>query len=108
MGRLVGILMIVLVGGVGFGLYSAPGWMAAQIAALFGMPPADDRSFVPRLKTVVMEALVKSGARCNGIHRLEAARQDGYDATLTAICMNDTAYNVRFKPTGEIVFQPMR
>ena len=108
MGKLVGILMILLVGGVGFGLYTAPGWMAAQIAATFGMPSADDRSFLPRLKAVVMDGLVKSGAPCNGIHRMETARQDGYDATLTAICMNDAAYNVRFKPTGEMVFQSLR
>lgn len=100
--------MILLVGGVGLGLYTAPGWMAAQIAAVFGMPSADDRSFVPRLKTVVMDALVKSGARCNGIHRMEAVQQDGYDVLLTAVCMNDAAYEVRFRPTGEIVFRPLR
>ena len=39
---------------------------------------------------------------------METARQDGYDATLTAICMNDAAYNVRFKPTGEILIQSLR
>ncbi|KAF0097184.1 MAG: hypothetical protein FD144_5367 [Rhodospirillaceae bacterium] len=108
MGKLVGILMVLLIGLVGLGLYVAPGWMAAQIVAVFGVPPPDDRSLMPRLKTVVMEALVKVGAPCAGVHRIEAPRQVDYDAILRAVCMNGAAYDVRFKPTGEIMLSPNR
>ncbi len=108
MGKLVGLLMVLLMGLVGTGLYVAPGWMAAQIVAVFGVPPPDDRSVMPRLKTVVMEALVKVRAPCTGIHRIESPRQVEYDAVLTAVCLNGPSYGVRFKPTGEIILSPYR
>lgn len=108
MGKLVGMLMVLLIGLVGAGLYAAPGWMAAQIVAVFGVPPPDDRSLMPRLKTVVMEALVKVRAPCTGIHRIESPRRVEYDAVLTAVCMNGASYGVRFKPTGEVILSPIR
>jgi len=108
LGKLVGILMVVLIGLVGVALYAAPGWMAAQIVAVFGVPPPDDRSVLPRLKTVLMEALVKDRAPCTGIHRVEAPRRMEYDVVLTAVCLNGASYGVRFKPTGEIMLSPNR
>ncbi len=108
MGKLVGILMVVLVGLVGVALYAAPGWMAAQLVAVFGVPPPDDRSLMPRLKTVLMEALVKDRAPCSGIHRIESPRQVGYDVVLTAVCLNGASYGVLFKPTGEVTLWPSR
>ena len=108
MGKLVGMLMVLLIGLVGTGLYVAPGWMAAQIVAVFGVPPPDDRSVMPRLKTVVMEALVKERAPCNGIHRIESPRRAEYDAVFTAVCLNGASYGVRFKPTGEVMLSPIR
>lgn len=108
MGKLVGILMVLSIGLVGTGLYAAPGWMAAQLVAVFGVPPPDDRSLMPRLKTVLMEALVKDRAPCTGIHRIESPRQVGYDVVLTAVCLNGASYGVRFKPTGEIILSPNR
>jgi len=74
--------------------------MAAQLVAMFGVPPPDDRSVLPRLKTVVMEALVKDRAPCTGIHRIEAPRQVEYDALLAAVCMNGASYGVRFGAHG--------
>ena len=108
MGKLVGILMVVLVGLVGVALYAAPGWMAAQLVAVFGVPPPDDRSLMPRLKTVLMEALVKDRAPCRGIHRIESPRQVGHDVVLTAVCLNGASYGVLFKPTGEVTLWPSR
>lgn len=108
MGKLVGILMVVLIGLVGLGLYTAPGWMAAQIVTVFGVPPPDDRSLMPRLKTVVMDALVRARASCTGIHRVEAPRRVEYDVVLTAVCLNGPSYGVLFKPTGEIMLSPGR
>jgi hypothetical protein len=102
------MLMVLLIGLVGTGLYVAPGWMAAQIVAVFGVPPPDDRSVLPRLKTVVMEALVKERAPCNGIHRIESPRRAEYDAVFTAVCLNGASYGVRFKPTGEVMLSPIR
>lgn len=100
--------MVLSIGLVGTGLYAAPGWMAAQLVAVFGVPPPDDRSLMPRLKTVLMEALVKDRAPCTGIHRIESPRQVGYDVVLTAVCLNGASYGVRFKPTGEIILSPNR
>ena len=108
MGKLVGILMVLSIGLMGLGLYAAPGWMAAQIVAVFGIPPPDDRSLMPRLKTVLMEALAKDRAPCNGIHRIESPRQVGYDVVLTAVCLNGASYGLLFKPTGEIMLSPGR
>lgn len=108
MGKLVGILMVALIGLVGVALYAAPGWMAAQIVAVFGVPPPDDRSLMPRLKTVLMEALAKDRAPCNGIHRIEAPQQVGYDVVLTAVCLNGASYGLLFKPTGEIMLSRNR
>jgi hypothetical protein len=102
------MLMVLLIGLVGLGLSAAPGWMAAQIVAVFGVPPPDDRSVLPRLKTVLMEALVRDRAPCPGIHRVEAPRRIEYDVVLTAVCLNDASYGVRFKPTGEIMLAPNR
>lgn len=100
--------MVLSIGLVGTGLYAAPGWMAAQLVAVFGVPPPDDRSLMPRLKTVLMEALVKDRAPCTGIHRIESPRQVGYDVVLTAVCLNGASYGVRFKSTGEIILSPNR
>jgi hypothetical protein len=108
LGKLVGMLMVLLIGLVGAGLYAAPGWMAAQIVAVFGVPPPDDRSLLPRLKAVVMEALVKDRAPCTGIHRIESPRRVEYDVVLTTVCLNGASYGVRFKPTGEIMLAPHR
>ena len=108
MGKVVGILMVALIGLVGVALYAAPGWMAAQLVAVFGVPPPDDRSLMPRLKTVLMEALVRDRAPCSGIHRIESPRQVGYDVVLTAVCLNGASYGVQFKPTGEVTFWPSR
>jgi len=108
LGKLVGMLTVLLVGLVGTGLYMAPGWMAAQIVAVFGVPPPDDRSVLPRLKTVVMDALVKDRASCTGIHRVEAPRRVEYDVVLTAVCLNGASYGILFKPTGEIIPSPNR
>lgn len=100
--------MVLAIGLVGLGLYVAPGWMAAQIVTVFGVPPADDRSLMPRLKTVVMEALVGVRASCTGIHRIESPRRVDYDVVLTAVCLNGASYGVLFKPTGEIMLSPSR
>lgn len=108
MGKLVGMLMVLMMGLVGVGLYVAPGWMGAQIVAVFGVPPPDDRSLLPRLKTVVMEAAVKARAPCPGIQRIESPRQVDYDAILTAVCLNGASYAVRFKPSGEVLLSPYR
>jgi hypothetical protein len=100
--------MVLLIGLVGVALYAAPGWMAAQIVTVFGVPPPDDRSLMPRLKTVVMEAMVNQRAPCIGIHRIESPRRVEYDVVLTAVCMNGASYGVQFKPTGEVVLWPSR
>ncbi len=98
--------MILLIGLVGLGLFVAPGWMAAQIVAVFGIPPSGDKALEPRLKAVVMDALSKGHAPCTGVHRIAAARQEGYDAILTAVCMNGASYGIRFKLNGETSFWP--
>lgn len=108
MGKLVGMLMVLVMGLVGVGLSVAPGWMAAQIVAVFGVPPPDDLSLLPRLKTVVMEAVVQARASCHAIHRIEAPRQVDYDVILTAVCLNGASYAVRFKPSGEVLLSPYR
>jgi hypothetical protein len=108
LGKLVGILMVLLIGLVGVALYVAPGWMAAQIVTVFGVPPPDDKSIMPRLRTIIMDAVARTGAPCAGIHRVESPRQIEYDVVLTAVCMNGASYGVRFKPTGEVILGPNR
>ena len=79
---------------------------SATIVAVFGIPPSGDKALEPRLKAVVMDALSKGHAPCTGVHRIAAARQEGYDAILTAVCMNGASYGIRFKLNGETSFWP--